>query len=80
MLRRSNTYLVVARHTLEVRHGMDERIERWGDTAERAGVAPGPTPANAPVRRPSSAPVPTAVGGARNEGFQGCGSGCACAL
>ncbi len=63
--------------TVEVRHGMDERLETWGQLAERASVAESDTPDDAPVVKLISAPVPiTADGG--GEGFQGCGGGCAC--
>jgi predicted nucleic acid-binding Zn ribbon protein len=65
--------------TLEVRHGMDERIGTWGELARRAGAATGDTPADAPVERLMSAPVPHRGAGADSgTGFQGCGSGCAC--
>ena len=64
---------------LEVRHAMDERLATWGELARRAGTDPGETPADAPVERLMSAPVPlTASGGGADTGFQGCGSGCAC--
>ena len=65
------------KQTVEVRHGMDERLETWGELAERAGVAEGTTPADAPVDKLLSAPVPL-PGSSRDTGFQGCGSGCAC--
>ena len=63
--------------TLEVRHGMNERVTTWGELAEMAGAPPGTTPAGTPVERLMSvtAPVPGSSGSA---GFQGCGSGCAC--
>lgn len=64
--------------TLEVRHGMSERLERWDELARRAGVEPGDTPAEAPVTRLISAPVPLTAGGGESQ-FQGCGAGCACA-
>ena len=63
--------------TIEVRHGMDERLETWGELAERAGVDAGTTPADAPVDKLLSAPVPL-TGSSQDSGFQGCGSGCAC--
>lgn len=64
--------------TLEVRHGMDERLTTWGELAHRAGAPPGDTPADAPVERLMSAPVPMPGSGGDDPGFQGCGSGCAC--
>lgn len=64
--------------TVEVRHGMNERFERWGDLAPRAGIEPDGTPPDAPVARLISAPVPLTSGG--HEPLpQGCGAGCACA-
>lgn len=64
--------------TMEVRHGMDERLSTWGELAERAGRDLGATPAAAPVERLMSAPVPL-TGGQTEGAFQGCGAGCACA-
>jgi hypothetical protein len=64
--------------TLEVRHAMAERLETWGELAERAGVEPGSTPANVPVERLMSAPVPL-TGSGKEPAFAGCGGACACA-
>jgi len=36
---------------LEVHHAMREVVTNWGELCERAGVAPGDTPADAPVTR-----------------------------
>jgi hypothetical protein len=65
-------------NTLEVRHGMDERLSTWGELARRAGADPGDTPADAPIERLMSAPVPLAGSGGGDESFQGCGTGCGC--
>ena len=46
------------KQTVEVRHSMDERLQTWGELAERAGVDAGTTPADAPVDKLLSAPVP----------------------
>lgn len=64
--------------TVEVRHAMDERLETWAEVASRAEVEMGSTPANAPVERLLSAPVPL-TGSGHEPAFQGCGQGCACA-
>ena len=65
--------------TLEVRHGMDERLETWGELTARAGADPGETPSGAPVERLLSAPVPLTSGSSdADAGFGGCGAGCAC--
>jgi len=65
--------------TLEVRHGMEERLQTWGELTGRAGMDPGDTSLEEPVERLLSAPVPLTRGGPSPEsGFQGCGSGCAC--
>jgi len=64
--------------TIEVRHGMNERLETWGELAERADVDTGTTPADTPIDKLLSAPIPL-TGSSRDTGFQGCGSGCACA-
>ena len=36
---------------VEVRHGMSEVLNTWGELCERADTEPGDTPADAPVRR-----------------------------
>ncbi len=64
--------------TIEVRHGMSEKLTTWGQLADRAAIDVGDTPADAPVRRLMSAPVPV-TGSSGDTGLQGCGSGCACA-
>jgi hypothetical protein len=64
--------------TIEVRHGMNERLETWGEVATRGGVDVGTTPVDTPVDKLLSVPVPL-TGSSRDTGFQGCGSGCACA-
>ncbi len=64
--------------TLEVRHGMDERLETWGDLVDRVGADPGATATDAPVERLMSAPVPL-TGSTSDAGFEGCGQSCACA-
>jgi hypothetical protein len=64
--------------TLEVRHGMDEHLVTWGELARRAGADPGATPADEPVERLISAPVPHASSTGGESAFEGCGSACAC--
>jgi len=64
-------------HTVEVRHGMSERLETWGELVRRAECDPGSTPTDTPVERIMSAPVPLTRSGGKQD-FQGCGSGCAC--
>jgi hypothetical protein len=64
--------------TVEVRHGMHERLETWGDLAQVAGLGPDNTPADAPIERLMSAPVP-APGAGPEAAPVGCGPGCACA-
>lgn len=72
-------YMCVANgRTIEVRHGMSEELTTWGQVADRAAIDVGDTPANAPVQRIMSAPVPV-TGATGGPGFQGCGGGCACA-
>lgn len=63
--------------TVEVRHGMSEKLESWGEVAERAKLDIGDTPAGAPVERLLSAPVPLTTSGS-DAASQSCGSGCAC--
>lgn len=36
---------------VEVKHGMNDLVKTWGDLCQKAGMEPGDTPADAPVRR-----------------------------
>jgi len=36
---------------VEVKHRLNETIATWAELCERAGIDPGTTPANTPVRR-----------------------------
>ena len=65
--------------TLEVRHGMSERLTTWGELAQHADADVGETPKDAPIERLMSAPAPVTSSSSGDPGFQGCGSGCACA-
>ena len=42
--------------TVEVRHGIHEKLTTWGEVCECAQIDPGDTPANTPVERLISAP------------------------
>ena len=64
--------------TVEVRHAMHERLETWGEVARVAGLGLGNTPADAPIERLMSPPIP-APGAGTEAGPTGCGPGCACA-
>ncbi len=73
---------------VEVRHGMNETVATWGELCERAGIDPGDTPLDAPVRRlisggyvVSSASLgnPAPACDAPGCGMGGCASG-ACGL
>ncbi len=48
--------------TVEVSHKMAERLATWGEVCERAGIAPGRTPAGAPVTKLMSAGAVMASG------------------
>jgi hypothetical protein len=37
--------------TIDVRHGMKERLSNWGEVCARAGIDPGKTPPDAAVER-----------------------------
>ena len=41
---------------VEVLHGMNESVSTWGELCDRAGIPPGETPADTPVKRLISAP------------------------
>jgi len=44
--------------TVEVSHTISKRLKTWGEVCERAGIAPGDTPFDAPVTRLISKPMP----------------------
>lgn len=70
--------------TVEVLHGMSERLATWGEVCARADVEPGGTPADAPVERALGAGmVIERSGTSLPDGASalppgGCGAGCAC--
>ena len=39
------------KQTIEVRHGIKERLKTWKEVCDRAGIPPGKTPADASVVR-----------------------------
>lgn len=49
--------------TLEVQHGMKERLTNWGDVCQRAGVPLNGTPATAEVERLISGGLMSTVSG-----------------
>ena len=65
--------------TVEVRHGMSDSIQTWGELCAAAGIDPGDTPADAPIRRLMGAPVPM-TGSSTSTGGGGapCGPACGC--
>lgn len=67
--------------TIEVRHGMSDSLTTWGELCEATGIEPGDTPADAPIRRLMSAPVPmTGDSRATDSGPAPCGPSCGCAF
>jgi len=67
--------------TVEVRHGMNEKLGTWGELAELAGIDPDGTPTRTPVERLMSAGVSMTGGSASIPGPQAgppCGSACGC--
>jgi len=71
--------------TVEISHHMAETLSTWGDLCVRAGIEPGDTPADSPIRKvitggaailgtasSDSGPAPGMSGGAC------CGGGCGC--
>jgi predicted nucleic acid-binding Zn ribbon protein len=67
--------------TVEVRHGMGEKLTTWGELAERAGIDSNGTPAGAPIQRLMSAGV-AMTGGSTSSPTPSagppCGSACGC--
>ena len=76
-------YCAANDRTLEVRHSMSDTLRTWGELCDRAGVASGDTPPDAPVERILSAPA-TLTGGRTSESVSDspaapCGPSCGCA-
>ena len=65
--------------TIEVRHGMNERLATWGEVVGRAGLAVDGTPADSLVERLMSAPIPATAPSNGSSSSVGCGASCACA-
>jgi hypothetical protein len=65
--------------TVEVFHGMGERLRTWGEVCARASIGGGSTPASAPVERALGTGIvrETASREARPRSG-GCGPGCGC--
>lgn len=58
--------------TVEVRHGVDERVLTWGELCERLGLSPGETPPGSPVEKVLHAPAlsfPRGDAALKNLGF-----------
>jgi hypothetical protein len=49
--------------TVDVRHGMKERLATWGEVCQRAGIELNGTPADAPVERLISGGLTAIVSG-----------------
>ena len=67
--------------TIEVRHGMTERLTTWGEVCERAEIEPGKTPKNTPVERAlGTGVVRSAPDKSQSPQLppRGGGGGCAC--
>jgi hypothetical protein len=64
--------------TVEVRHGMSETVKTWGELCEVAGLERGDTPADSPLRRLMSAPVPLTGGSTGSSSGPACGTSCGC--
>lgn len=74
-------YCEVNDRTIEVRHGMSESLQNWGELCEAAGIDPGDTPVDAPIRKLMGAPVPmTGSSPSGGNGPAPCGPSCGCAF
>ena len=62
--------------TLEVRHGMEQRVTTWGELGELAVTELDDTSPEAPVERLLSVPAPLTNSGATVD--QPCSSNCGC--
>lgn len=69
--------------TVEVRHGMSESVETWGQLCRLAGLDPDGSAPESPVYRRLSAPLPItsrsgAAPEASRERAKPCGPSCGC--
>lgn len=58
--------------TVEVRHGIHDKLKSWGEVCKLAEIEPGDTPLTAPVERLVSAPnlaFPTGDSQLKSQGF-----------
>ncbi len=60
---------------VEVRHGMNEKLEQWGEVCERAGIERGETPADEPVERLISGGAVVSSSALSNPEAPACGAG-----
>lgn len=64
--------------TIEVNHSMKERLESWGELAEKAGILPGETPKDAPVKKLITGGSFIRAGALKNPERPPCQSGAPC--
>lgn len=60
---------------VEVRHGINDRFNTWGQVCERAGIDLGSTPADAPVTRLITGGSVVSSGSLSNPEAPACGAG-----
>jgi hypothetical protein len=60
---------------VEVNHAMAEQLGTWGEVCERAGMAPGPTPADSPVMRLATGGQVVSKSSLSNPEAPSCGMG-----
>lgn len=63
---------------VEVSHSMQERLATWGEVCERAELAPGTTPVDAPVRKLITGGGIVRSGALKNPEGPPCQSGAPC--
>ena len=60
---------------VEVRHGMSEKLENWGEVCDKAGIELGETAADAPVQRLITGGSVVSSSALSNPEAPACGSG-----
>lgn len=68
---------------LEVRHSISAEVKTWGELCKLAGLEPGETPLDSPVRRLATGGNIVGVGSGKNEVLPpagGCCGGGACGI
>ena len=72
-------YCEANQQTVEVRHGMNEKLATWGEVCEKSGLEPGRTALKTPVQRLISGGAVVSSSALHNPDAPACAAGGCCA-